>query len=103
VRVFGTVCDSASIASVVSKWRPFSFVVNWGNRRVGWVGNDKHCFWANIPWWKRKCEAVRCHDASASFVAKDRVEVFSHFHAVAVKRHSSMGNLLFGLPGRILC
>jgi hypothetical protein len=34
-----------------------------------------------------------------SQVAKDRGEVFAHFHAVAVKRHSSMRNWLFGLPG----
>jgi hypothetical protein len=32
VRVFSTACDSASIISVVSKWRPFSFVFNRGNR-----------------------------------------------------------------------
>jgi hypothetical protein len=32
VREFRTACDSASIASVVSKWRPFSFIFNWGNR-----------------------------------------------------------------------
>jgi hypothetical protein len=30
-------------------------------------------------------------------------EVFAHVHAVAIKRHSSMQNWLFGLPGRILC
>jgi hypothetical protein len=56
-----------------------------------------------IPLWKRKCETVGCRDARAiSFVAKVRVEVFAYFHAVAVKRHSSMPNWLFGLPGRIL-
>jgi hypothetical protein len=36
------------------------------------------------------------------FVAKVRGEVCAHFHAVAVKRYSSMRNWLFGLPGRIL-
>jgi hypothetical protein len=35
---------------------------------------------------KRKCETVRCPDATASsFVAKVPGEVFAHFHAVAVK------------------
>jgi hypothetical protein len=34
--VFSTACDSASITSVVSKWRPFSFIFNRGNReRLG--------------------------------------------------------------------
>jgi hypothetical protein len=28
--------------------------------------------------------------------------VFAHFHAVALERHSSMKNWMFGLPGRIL-
>jgi hypothetical protein len=43
---------------------------------------------------------VCCCDATASsFVAKVRGEVFAYFHAVAVKCHSSMRNLLFGLPG----
>jgi hypothetical protein len=47
---------------------------------------------------------MRCRDAIASsFVTKVRGEVFAHFHAVAVKLHSSVRNWLFGLPGRILC
>jgi hypothetical protein len=34
-----------------------------------------------------------CHDATASsFVAKCQGEVFAHFHAIAVKHHSSMQN-----------
>jgi hypothetical protein len=44
-----------------------------------------------------------CDAATSSFVAKVRSEVFAHFHAVAIKRHSIMRNLLFGLPGWILC
>jgi hypothetical protein len=36
-------------------------------------------------------------------VAKVRGEVFTHFHAFAAKRQSSMRKLLFGLLGRILC
>jgi hypothetical protein len=54
-----------------------------------------------IPWWKRKCETVRCRDATASsFVTKVRGEVFAHFHAFVTKRNSNIWNLLFGLPGR---
>jgi hypothetical protein len=40
VRVFSIACDSAWITSVVSKWRPFSFIVNQENRKVGWMGED---------------------------------------------------------------
>jgi hypothetical protein len=40
-----------------------------------------------------KCDAVHCHDATASsYVAKVRGEVFTHFHAVAVKLCSNMQN-----------
>jgi hypothetical protein len=57
-----------------------------------------------IPWRKRKYETVRCGDATGSyFVAKFRGEVLGQFHAVAVKRHSSVLNWLFGLPERIIC
>jgi hypothetical protein len=49
---------------------------------------------------KRKCETVCYHDATASsFVAKVQGEDFANFHAVAIKRQSSMRNQLFGLPG----
>jgi hypothetical protein len=42
---------------------------------------------------------VHCRDATASsFVAKVRSKVFVHFHALTIKHHSSMRNLLFGLP-----
>jgi hypothetical protein len=46
---------------------------------------------------------VHCCDATASSFIVKGGEVFEHFYAVAVKRHSSMRNWLFGLPGRILC
>jgi hypothetical protein len=39
---------------------------------------------------------------SQFFVTKVLGEVFSHFHAVTVKRYSRMQNWLFGMPGRIL-
>jgi hypothetical protein len=43
---------------------------------------------------------VRCREATASsFVAEVRGEVFAHFYAVTLKRHSIMRNLLLGLPG----
>jgi hypothetical protein len=70
---------------------------------VGW-GRQSYYFWSKIPWLKRKCTTVRCRNAAASsFVFKVRAEVFARIHAVAIKRHSSMRNWLFGLPGRILC
>jgi hypothetical protein len=54
------------------------------NSRVS--GGWQSSFGKKTPWWKRKCEAVRCHDAAASsFVAKVHVEVFACFHAVTVK------------------
>jgi hypothetical protein len=40
--MFNTACDSTSITSIVSKWRPLSFIFNPGNRKVGWVGDDSH-------------------------------------------------------------
>jgi hypothetical protein len=44
-----------------------------------------------------------CRDATASSsVARVRVKVFAHFHAVTAKRHSSMQNWLYGLPGPLL-
>jgi hypothetical protein len=57
-----------------------------------------------IIWWKRKCETVRCRDATVSnFVAKVLAEAFSYFNGIAVKCQSSMRNWLFGLPGWIIC
>jgi hypothetical protein len=78
----------------VSKWLPFSFIFNWGNRKVGRVEDESHVvFGKKFTGEKRKCETVRCHFATASsFAAKVRDEVFAHFHAVAVKYHSSMRN-----------
>jgi hypothetical protein len=67
-------------------------------------GRQSCCLGTEIPWWNRKCETMHCHDATASsFAAKVRGKVFSHYHAVAVKRHNSMQNWLYDLPGRILC
>jgi hypothetical protein len=51
---------------------------------------------------EKKCGTVCCCDATASsFVSKVRGKVFTHFHTVAIKRHNSMQNWLFGLPGQI--
>jgi hypothetical protein len=47
---------------------------------------------------------MRCYGTTTSFfVTKVRDEVFAHFHAVTVKRDSSMRNWMFGLPGRNHC
>jgi hypothetical protein len=49
---------------------------------------------------KGKFETLRCRDATtSSFVTKVQGEVFSHFHAVAVKLYSSMQNCLLDLRG----
>jgi hypothetical protein len=42
VRVFSTACDSASITSIVSKWGPFNFMFNRGNRKMWWMEDDSH-------------------------------------------------------------
>jgi hypothetical protein len=57
------------------------------------VGEGRHScsFWLQILLWKGKRKTVRCRAATASSsVAKVRGEVFAHFQAVAVKRHSSI-------------
>jgi hypothetical protein len=92
--VLGTACDSASIASPVSKWRPFRFSSIGETEKSRAGGDDSHIvFGKKIPWLKRKCETVYCRDATASyFVAKVPGEVFAHFYAVPVKRYSSIGN-----------
>jgi hypothetical protein len=38
VRVFSTACDHALNTSILSKWRPFSFIFNRGSR-------EKKCEW----------------------------------------------------------
>jgi hypothetical protein len=38
----------------------------------------------------------------ADITSKILVEIFAHFHAVAVKRHSNMRNWVIGLSGRIV-
>jgi hypothetical protein len=49
----------ASIISFVSKWQSFSFIFNWGNRKLGWVGNDSHVdFGKKIPWPKQVSDGV---------------------------------------------
>jgi hypothetical protein len=41
---------------------------------------------------------LHCHEATARyFVAKVQGEVFACFHAVTIKHHNSMLNLLFGV------
>jgi hypothetical protein len=42
VRLFSTACDSASITSIVSNWRPFNFIFNREQRIEGWAGDDSH-------------------------------------------------------------
>jgi hypothetical protein len=46
VTVFSTACDSASITSIMSTRRLFSFMLNQGNK-VGWVRDDNHVIFGN--------------------------------------------------------
>jgi hypothetical protein len=56
---FSTACCSAFITSVVSKWRPFSFICIRGNRKVRLVEDDSRAvFCKKFPGEKRN--ATRC-------------------------------------------
>jgi hypothetical protein len=57
------------------------------------VGDDSHVgFGKKFPGEKRKCEAVRCHDATAScFVVKVPGKAFSHFRPFIMEHHSICG------------
>jgi hypothetical protein len=83
----------------------FQFYLQSGKqRKVRWMGEDNHVVRGKKFPSEKKCEKCARRDATAnSFVAKVRLEVFAHFQAVAVKRHCSIQNWLFCLPGRILC
>jgi hypothetical protein len=60
------------------------------NKWGGWEVDNIHVFGKKKSQMKRKCEMVRCRNATASsFVAKVQGEVFARFHAIVVKRHSS--------------
>jgi hypothetical protein len=83
--VISTTCESVSISSIVSKWRPFSFIFNRGNRKIGSVGDDSHVvFGKNFPGEKGSVKW--------RVVVKVRGEVITNFHAVTKERHSSMRN-----------
>jgi hypothetical protein len=97
--VFSTACESALITSIASKWRPFSFIFNQGNREKSQGAKSGEwemtviLFLFKNSMVERKCEKVCYREETVnSFVAKFQVKVFAHFHAVAVKHHSSMWN-----------
>jgi hypothetical protein len=84
----------------------FQFYLQSGKqRKVGRVGDDSHVVFGNKFHGEkgnvRRCVVVMQQPVLLS--PRFRGEVFAYFHTVAVKRHSSMRNWLFGLPGRILC
>jgi hypothetical protein len=73
MRVFSSACNSASITSFVSKWRPFSSIFNRRNRKVRRVGDNRHIvFYKKFPCEKgtvRGCVVVMqqqfsCHQSS---------------------------------------
>jgi hypothetical protein len=79
----------------------FQFYLQSGKKKkLWWVRDYSHVVSSKKnPWWKG---SVRWYIfvKQQFFVAKVWGEVFSHFHAVAGKGHSSMRNWLFGLQGR---
>jgi hypothetical protein len=47
--VFSTACDSTLITSTVQKWRPSSFILNWGNiEELQGAKSDKQGGWQKI-------------------------------------------------------
>jgi hypothetical protein len=104
MRVFSTACDSASITSTVSKWRPFSFIFNRGNREKqgGW-GTTVMSLLVKYSVVRKEVWDGELSWRNSFFVAKVPSEVFAHCRVVTVKRHNNMRDWLFGLPGRILC
>jgi hypothetical protein len=86
VRVFSTACQSASTTSVVSKWLPFTFTFNWGNRKVGWMEDDSHVvFGQKFPGEKgsvRLCISMMQQSVVLSPEFWDRVfsHIFTHSH-----------------------
>jgi hypothetical protein len=108
VRVFIIACDSASITSIMSKWRPFSCIFSRRNRkvaadqvrRVGWVGFDSHVvFGKKLPSWKQAWDSAFPWCNSQFFCHKSSSKVWAHFHPVTAKSLSSMRNWLFFLLG----
>jgi hypothetical protein len=60
---------------------------------VGWVGMTIMLFLVEKFPGEKGSVMVCCREATASsFVAKVLGKVFTHFHAVAVKRHSTTHN-----------
>jgi hypothetical protein len=60
MRVSISACDSASIILIVSKWRPFSFIFNRGNRKIRWVGDDSHVAFGKKTFPAEKESVRRC-------------------------------------------
>jgi hypothetical protein len=48
MRVLSIACDSSSIASIASTWRPFCFIFNRGTEKVRWVGDESHVVFGQI-------------------------------------------------------
>jgi hypothetical protein len=89
-----------------AKMAPLQFYFQSGKQReVGWVGDDSHVvFWLKSSLVRNEVWDGALSWRSIQFICRQIWgEVFTHFHRVAFKRHSSMRNLLFGLLERILC
>jgi hypothetical protein len=91
VRVISTACDSALISSIVKKWRPLNFIFNQRNREKSQGAKPGLGGKGRVRW----CVVMM---QQAVLLLVKFSAVFAYFHAVAIKRHSSMRNSLFGLP-----
>jgi hypothetical protein len=73
-------------------------------RKLGWVGDDSHfVFDQKFPGKRRSVRQCVVMMKPVDLLPKLEGEVCAHFHKLTVKRHSSMRNGLFCLPGRMLC
>jgi hypothetical protein len=75
----------------VLKWRAFQFYIQLGKTEKSRVGGDDSHFVFGQEFPGEKGSVRQYRDATTgSFAAKVRGEVFAHFHAVAINRHSSI-------------
>jgi hypothetical protein len=71
----------------------FQFYLQSGKqRKVEWVGEDSHVVSGKKFPGEKGSVRLSCDETASSFVTKVRGEVFTHFLAEAIKRHSSMLN-----------
>jgi hypothetical protein len=80
VRVFSTICNSASITSNVWKWQPsFQFYFQSGKQRtVGWMAEDSHVVFDKKFPGEKGHETVCSRDATTLLPNSRSLHTFSH-------------------------